>query len=80
VKGEIAYKIRRRISPSAQFCCEMCGKNVFRAGKYQYQSLPMVGGYTPRLFNAICRDCIYGSSFGSKFKSKAMKARVIENG
>ena len=80
MKGECSFDIRELVQPSAAFVCEMCGENIFRAGKFRWKSRSLVVGYETRTFNGVCRKCIYRESFGSKYKGAAMKSKVIENG
>lgn len=48
MKGECAFDIRELVQPSAAFVCEMCGENIFRAGKFRWKSRSLVTGYEAR--------------------------------
>ena len=79
MKGECPFEIRELVQKNAQFKCDMCGKQILRAGKFNWKSRSLVVDYKSTSF-MCCRDCIYREAFGSKYKSSAMKRKVIENG
>lgn len=77
MKGECPYDIRELVQKNTHFQCQLCSKQILRAGKYNWKSRSLVADYKSTSFEC-CRDCIYREAFGSKYKGAAMRGKVIE--
>ena len=53
--------------------CEMCSKKFIKKPRYLWT------GIITKQELYICRDCAYRETYGSKGRSKAKKAKWIEN-
>ena len=49
-----------------KFTCEVCGKQVKNAGRFEYRHQQYVSDHIPRLLTDVCRICIYSMAFGTK--------------
>ena len=54
------------VETKAKFQCEVCGKQVKNAGRYEYRSQQYVSDHIPRKLTDVCRICIYSMAFGKK--------------
>ena len=50
--------IRELVRKKHKYNCEMCGQYI-SGPMYKYQNHSYVPGYVPRIFDEICRKCIY---------------------
>ena len=69
---------RRLIEEKAAFECDCCGKQIKRAGKFEYRHPQYVVGHIPKLMSPICRNCVYYLTYGRKGVMKYKKANTIE--
>ena len=72
-------EIRRMIEPKAKFQCEVCGKQVKNAGRFEYRHQQYVSDHIPRKLT-VCRNCIYREVFPKKGIMAKKKDMLIENG
>ena len=63
----------------AQFTCDMCGKEVKKAGKYKLQQPQYVADHTPDILT-VCRTCIYKETFPKKGIMLKKRDNLIEDG
>ena len=54
------------VEAKAKFQCEVCGKQVKNAGRFEYRHQQYVSDTIPRLLSDVCRTCVYRESFGTK--------------
>ena len=71
-------QIRRLLEPVAAFECECCGKQVKRAGKFEYRAPQYVRDHIPKK-QIVCRVCIYKLVFATKGIMKKKRSNIIEN-
>ena len=71
--------IRTMVEAKAQFACEMCGKEVKRAGRYKFQNPQMIVDHIPRILT-VCRTCIYRETFPKKGIMARKRDQLIEKG
>tara|TARA_Y100000593_G_scaffold76668_1_gene141801 strand:- start:304 stop:558 length:255 start_codon:yes stop_codon:yes gene_type:complete len=74
----VKKEIRRIIQDKTQFTCDICGKRVRNAGRYEYRPAQFTADYVPRHLTKVCRNCIYKESFGSKGMNLRKKQNQIE--
>ena len=67
------------VQSKSQFDCEMCGKEVKRAGQYKFRPPQYVADHIPRMLT-VCRTCIYRESFPKKGIMAKKKDQLIEQG
>ena len=68
--------IKEYLGPKEYFECEICGTKKVQ-GKYKYKPYQYVPDYEPTTM-ITCKSCIYKEVYGSKKRTKAMKAGEIE--
>ena len=78
-KHNMKKGIRRMVKPVAMFTCEMCGKEVKRAGQFEFRSPQYIVDHSPRMLS-VCRTCIYRETFPKKGIMAKKKDMLIENG
>ena len=71
-------QIRRLVEPIAKFECECCGRQVKRAGKFEFRSPQYVIDHLGPLLT-VCRMCIYKLSFGTVGIMKRKRENQVEN-
>ena len=70
-------EIRRLVEAVAKFECECCGKQVKRAGKFEYRHPQYTKSHLASLMT-VCRVCIYKLSFGSKGSMARKRENQVE--
>ena len=71
-------EIRRMTEPKARFTCEVCGKLVKNAGRFEHRHAQFISDHIPRLLTNVCRTCIYRESFGKKGINVRKRENQIE--
>ena len=71
-------EIRRLLEPVAAFECECCGKQVKRAGRFEFRYAQYVREHIPKK-QIVCRNCIYKLAFATKGIMAKKRSNIIEN-
>ena len=71
-------EIRRIVEAVAKFECESCGKQVKRAGKFEYRHPQYISSHLAEILT-VCRQCCYKLSFGTKGTNVRKREKQIEN-
>ena len=66
------------VEPKTKFTCEVCGKQVKNAGRFEYRHPQYVTDHIPRLLTDVCRTCTYNMSFGKKGINLRKRKQQIE--
>ena len=66
------------VEPKTMFQCEVCGKQIKNAGRFEYRHQQYVSDHIPRLLTDVCRVCIYSMAFGTKGINKRKKNQQVE--
>ena len=66
------------VEPKTKFTCEVCGKQVKNAGRFEYRHQQYVSSNIPRLLTDVCRICVYREAFGAKGINKRKKQNQVE--
>ena len=67
------------VEAKAKFTCEVCGKLVKNAGRFEQRTAQFISDHIPRLLTNVCRQCIYKESFGSKGINLRKRVNQVEN-
>ena len=70
-------EIRRLVKEKAKFECEVCGKDVKRAGLFEFRDKQMVTDHIPKLLRT-CRICIYKLAFGKRGIMARKRSNQVE--
>ena len=71
-------QIRRLLEAVAAFECECCGKQVKRAGKFEFRNAQYVVGHIPKK-QIVCRNCCYKLTFATVGIMAKKRSNIIEN-
>ena len=66
------------VEPKAKFQCEICGKQIKNAGRFEYRHQQYVSDHIPRKLTDVCRVCVYSMSFGTKGINLRKKRNQVE--
>ena len=66
------------VETKAKFQCEICGKQVKNAGRFEYRHQQYVRDHIPRLLTDVCRICVYREAFGKKGINLRKKQNQVE--
>ena len=70
---------RRMVQAKAKFTCECCGKEIKRAGQFEFRSPQYIVDHIPRKLT-VCRNCIYREVFPNKGIMAKKRDMLIEKG
>ena len=66
------------VEAKAKFQCEICGRQVKNAGRFEYRHYQYVSDHIPRKLTDVCRICVYREAFGTKGINKRKKQNQVE--
>ena len=66
------------VEAKAKFQCEVCGKQVKNAGRFEYRHQQYDRDHIPRKLTDVCRICVYSMAFGTKGINKRKKENQVE--
>ena len=66
------------VEAKAKFQCEVCGKQIKNAGRFEYRHQQYVSDHIPRKLTDVCRVCIYREAFGTKGINLRKKKDQVE--
>lgn len=55
--------------------CEMCNATKI-GGRWEYRNYQYIPNHLPKIL-LICEKCIYRENYGSKYRNKAMKKKLL---
>ena len=54
------------VEAKTKYQCEICGKQVKNAGRFEYRHHQYISDHIPRLLTDVCRTCTYSMAYGKK--------------